>query len=117
MKKILIGSFAVAAIICGFNVLADVVVTLKQKPVTLIKQGDVYTIDTPITTTTTIVPVTTVPVTTYDYYTYTDNGTSYVCTTTPAPELSGVTYTNLNVRLATGTSTVNCYPSSYFVIP
>lgn len=102
MKRILISSLAILC--AGFfgNCVAQVVVTLKQKPVNLIKQGETY-----------VVPANP----TYDYYTYSSSGTDFICTASPSTELPGITYTSMNIMMGNTSSTIYCYPSTYFVVP
>lgn len=97
MKKLLIGFLSIVTVAFAFSAFAQAVVTLKSKPVMVEKQGDVY-----------------VAPSSSDYYTYTDNGTDYVCTAKPVSEITGVTPTSVSVRVTGTTSKVTCYPSSYF---
>lgn len=102
MKRSLIAIIAIGLLGSSAYVLAQSQVVLKTKPVSLQRQGDIW-----------IVP----EGTTSDYYSYSDNGTEYVCTRSEPKELVGVKGSNVKVRMGTSSSDVVCYKSSYFVSP
>lgn len=102
MKNAILKMLAVSLLAFGLPVIADTVVyTIKETPVTLERQGDVY-----------VVPAGT----TVKYYTYTADGTQYVCTSEVPTELSSITPVVVQVRAGEVVAPTKCYPANYFVI-
>lgn len=102
MKKLAISLVAVSLLCSGSYLFAQPQVTLTTKPVPLVRQGTYWVAPADETA---------------RYYSYTDNGTDFVCTTTVPTELAGTTYATVNIRRGTAPMEVRCYNSTYFVAP
>lgn len=105
MRNSLLALAAASVIGFGLSVTAAetvTTVTLKETPVEITKDGDVYVVPAGSTAT---------------YYYYTVGDARQVCTTAEPAELAGVKFLTLNVRLGGDMTTVRCYPSTYFVTP
>ena len=99
MKALKLGLLATGLLVFSASTVAVTKVVVKEKPVSLMQQGDVW-----------VVP----EGTTSNYYSYTSGSDQYICTRTEPTDLSGVKYVTVNVRTGTAMSEIRCYPSSYF---
>lgn len=106
MKKVILAMMSIVLLGFGISVIAQTITTtriiVKDKPVNLMREGEVY-----------VVPSgTTVP-----YYYYSDaTNTRYVCTAAEPAELVGVGPVMLDVRMGSQTQQIRCYPETNFVI-
>jgi hypothetical protein len=100
MKKLVTSLVVCATLGFSFAAIAQGKIIIKQTPVLLEKQGEVYVAPSGTTT---------------QYYSYTDSGAQYTCTTVPV-DISEVSALPLAVTVNGTTTSVNCYPSTYFVV-
>lgn len=101
MKKLTLGIVLTILMVYGYNaVFAQAKVIVKERPVTVMKEGDVY-----------VVPDTAVSA---RYYTYIDSGTNYICTETTPTELVDVQGSTVYFQISGNKKQVYCYPDTYF---
>ena len=103
LEKKQLATYILSVCILGFCMkgIAQEIIELKEKPVTLIKEEKIYT----------------VPQGTYESFEYINNGERLICVPSPSEELPGVTYISLDILIGTASTTVYCYPERHFVIP
>ena len=100
MKKLMV-SLAVCSLLgVSLNAMAQSKIIIKQSPVMIQKQGEVYVVPAGTTT---------------QYFSYVDSGAQYTCTTLPV-DITEVGALPITVSVNGTVQTVNCYPSNYFVV-